>query len=82
MSKEVFYKQCRLVKRLEASIKETVTWIPEKFAVKGKYIKLKANDDEWEDGWLVRSVGDMKITNQHAERMHRQHRDHRKASDI
>ena len=61
MSKNVLYKQCRLVKRTDESVTELVSWIPEKFAVKGKYIKLKGADDAWEDGWLVRSVGKMEI---------------------
>ncbi|MBD3405053.1 MAG: hypothetical protein GF411_02820 [Candidatus Lokiarchaeota archaeon] len=46
-------KQCVL--RLGNTIK--TCWIPEKFAVKGKYLKIKNCEDAWIDGWLVESVG-------------------------
>ena len=32
------------------------SWIPEKFAKKGKVLELKEGD-KWEDGWKVYSVG-------------------------
>jgi hypothetical protein len=34
----------------------TTSFIPAKFAHKGRVVKLKALD-EWEDGWVVASVG-------------------------
>jgi hypothetical protein len=34
-------------------------WIPERFAVAGKFLKLHDRDSgQWEDGWQVTSVGD------------------------
>lgn len=45
---QIIYRQCWLVR---GPTHRTV-WIPEKYAKKGKFIKIKD-----EDGWQVRSVG-------------------------
>jgi hypothetical protein len=46
-----YYVQCKLCRIGGAS---QVTWLPEKFANVGKYIKLYNKDcDVWEDGWKV-----------------------------
>lgn len=39
------------------NIHHIVTYIPEKYAVKGSYIKLKNKDGEWSNGWQVMEVG-------------------------
>ena len=49
MKKQPFYRQCNLTKTTEDSELHQVSWIPEKFAVKGKFVKLKEGN-EWEDG--------------------------------
>lgn len=46
------YTQCRLKRFKE----ERVTWIPSKYAVEGKILKLKDNDN-WTNGWEVIYVG-------------------------
>jgi len=52
--KNIFYKQCVLHKNMpNDSRKVQTTWLPEKYATVGKYLKL--ND---EDGWQVKHVGD------------------------
>jgi len=48
----IYYRQCLLQKDNTT----TTRWIPEKFAKEGKWIKLKNDDKEWEDGWLVKEV--------------------------
>ena len=30
-----------------------VAWIPRKYAVVGKALKLKTPDKDWDDGWIV-----------------------------
>lgn len=52
MSKTFYYRQCQL----EKGCTITTSWIPEKFAIKGKCVKLKKKNDEWDDGWTVREV--------------------------
>lgn len=52
--KNVNYKQCAL----KRDNSHHTAWIPENFATKGKFIKIKKSDDLWEDGWEVMSVSD------------------------
>lgn len=33
-----------------------MAWIPEKFAILEKYIKIKKKDNTWEDGWQVKGI--------------------------
>lgn len=53
----IHYRQCRLQK----GPFHTTSWIPEKFAIKGKYVKLKkegsTGNKKWDNGWLVVEVG-------------------------
>lgn len=46
------YLQCGLVN----GSTHTTTWLPVKFAVKGKYLKLKQKDGSWWNGWKVETV--------------------------
>lgn len=50
---EAFYKQCALQRKNT----HHMAWIPESFAVEGKFIKIKKDDGTWEDGWEVMSDG-------------------------
>ena len=50
--KTEFYKQCILERRDNSSITRTISWIPEKFAIEGKILKLK-DYGAWTDGWKV-----------------------------
>jgi len=43
-----FYTQCRLERQKEEGIEVTFSWIPKKYAVKGKILRLKDVD-----GWRV-----------------------------
>lgn len=47
-------------KYIQCSLKNgntyTTTWLPVRFAVEGKYVKLKQKDGSWWDGWLVTSA--------------------------
>lgn len=68
-----FFKQCRLRKN---NI-ETTSWIPEKFAKKGNFVKLKEND-----GWEVVFVSEMRQTEEECITRERDFTKQRKASDI
>jgi len=52
MSKKTAYRQCRLQK----GNSHQMSWIPEKFSVLNKTLKLKNGDDAWDNGWVVKSV--------------------------
>lgn len=52
------YTQCAL-KRLT---QHHMAWIPTKFAVMNKFIKIKKDDKTWEDGWEVIAISQGTIT--------------------
>lgn len=58
----------------------TVSWIPEKFAKVGKFVKLK-DLEEWQDGWEVVEVG-IKKDSKEVQKRSVDYRHQRKASDI
>jgi hypothetical protein len=56
MARNVFYRQCRLVKRTQTGELQQMSWIPDQFAVVGKVLKLRA-DGVWDNGWVVQLAG-------------------------
>ncbi|OHD61053.1 MAG: hypothetical protein A2096_02810 [Spirochaetes bacterium GWF1_41_5] len=59
-NKEQIYTQCMLKRNLGNLNLIDVCWIPEKYAVIGKCLKLRKesseNGEEWENGWIVLRV--------------------------
>jgi len=55
------YIQCRLKK----GDKETTTWIPKKYAQKGRGVVLKRND-VWDEGWVIIDTGTYETSNTHS----------------
>ena len=81
MNKNNFYVQCRLRKDTsENSYRLDEVWIPEKFAVMNKFIKVKV-DGKMEDGWEVIFVGIRKEAKL-VEDKERDYLKQRKASDV
>jgi len=68
-----FYRQCNL----RNGNSHTTSWLPEEYAVKGKVLKLKKDDESWEDGWIVESAGD-KIDEKCLPDFHREIKAHKK----
>lgn len=60
MAKEVFYRQCRLVKRIPNGECVQVSWLPEPYATAGRIVKLR-EDGAWDDGWVVLGAGDTRL---------------------
>lgn len=81
MKKDIMYVQCSLSKPTKDGEKKQVSWIPEHFAVEGKYLELKEGA-EWENGWRVTSVGDVKQSQSTLNERGRDYLTTRKASDI
>jgi len=71
------YRQCFLV----LGDKKTVSWIPEKFAKIGKYLKLKNSEGSWINGWLIKSVNG-RMTEDEMRTASRSHKGHRSRTDI
>lgn len=65
----------------EIGYQEQVSFIPKKFAVVGKLLKLKNDKDIWEDGWKVKGCGIVLPENQ-LQIYQDSHRNTRQASDI
>ena len=68
----IYYRQCRLLR----GYTYLVTWIPEKYAVLGRALRIK-DDDRWADGWIVQDVWQRIPENEisHPPRLIRRHRD-------
>lgn len=63
MKKDTNYIQCALMRENE----HHMAWLPEKFAVVGKVIGIKNDDDTWQEGWEVVGVsGEIKKTSEEA----------------
>ena len=56
MSKELLFVQCELTRKHEDRNVFITIWIPERYAIKDKILKLKNEDKEWVDGWKVLHV--------------------------
>lgn len=70
------YKQCTLQKGNTRQI----SWIPEKFSVVGKFLKLR-EPGGWQDGWEVVFVGQA-LTQKQLQVVKVQHRHTRDVSDV
>ena len=51
------YRQCCLEKRQGKSLLKQVAFIPEKYARLNSSIRIKHDGGDWENDWIVRSVG-------------------------
>ena len=58
--KQIFYRQCYLRKEInktESVYNYQTSFIPEKYCLYNKYLKLKNGEGVWENGWELLSVG-------------------------
>lgn len=79
--KHRFY-QCTLNKQYAANVNWLmVSWLPEKFAVKGTTLKLRMTDGQWLDGWVVTRVGAMMLKSD-VDLLSRDYKRTRRASDV
>ncbi len=76
-----YVRQCKMERQNKDSTSVIVAWIPEKFAVKGKLIDLKENG-EWDRGFTVVSVSEVRRTSSEAVKRSQWHKKHRKRTDV
>ena len=81
-SNEVMYRQCNLSRRTSDTLSVTTTWLPEKFAIMGKYLKLMNGEGEFVNGWQVDSVSDVARDGRYLNTQSQTYKKTRKASDI
>jgi len=60
VAKDVFYRQCRLVKRIDGGELMIVWWLPEPYGTAGRVVKLREHG-VWDDGWVVASAGQNRL---------------------
>ena len=72
------YTQCEL-KRQNGD--RTISWIPQSFAIEGKYLKLK-DEGVWTNGWKVERVGCISLPENLVLQNRDDYRKTREASDI
>ena len=65
-----YYRQCFLRKVLSYGTCDQVLWLPDKFAVAGKLLRLRDDAGAWDDGWRVLSVGDNRRDDAHVPDVH------------
>lgn len=76
--KNVLYAQCKLEKTISATSKaEQTSFIPYKFAIVNNVLKLKDDNGDWDDGWVVTSVG-KPVDEAYLPDAHKAVREHRK----
>jgi len=77
------FKQCTLHRKGDGVTMVTTTWLPEKYAKKGRFIRLKDRDTgQWHDHWEVRQVGSVFREGEEVVERSQDHKKTRAASDI
>lgn len=74
--------QCSLVRNDNGNKIHTTTWLPEKFAKCGKYLKLQDQAGTWVDGWLVTGVSGPGLESKFVSERSRDWKNHRSMTDI
>ncbi len=80
MSKTTYYRQCHMAKPTKTGKWEQTSWIPEKFAVVGKVLKLKDMDGNWDNGWVVETASQTRLADDMLPDYHSEIKGHRKAT--
>ena len=76
------YRQCTLERPTVNGVARLVSWIPEKFARPGRFVKLKKADQSWENGWIVCQASSVSKARDQVILDRNGHRHHRKRTDI
>ena len=75
-------RQCCMERKTESGVEILIGWIDEKFAKIGKKLKFQDDDDDgWEMGWIVTTVGGRQTRAERQDRS-QDYKRQRKGSDI
>ena len=80
MARDVFYRQCRVVKRFDGGELAQVSWLPEPYATAGRVLKLRDDDGAWDDGWVVVGAGARRLRPDQVPDFHDLVKAHRRAT--
>jgi len=79
----IYYRQCLMKRKINDNVQAVTSWIPEKYAIKDKVIKLQSRETkEWSDGWIVTMIGIKRIDEKQVVVRSQDYKKTRKASDI
>ncbi|MCC9607945.1 hypothetical protein LOC68_02500 [Blastopirellula sp. JC732] len=78
MTKQVRYVQCGLRRQLNDGTLRATSYIPEQFAKQGGVLRLRDEQDQWTDGWIVEEVGLAILDSDDVPDSHKAIRAHRK----
>ena len=79
----IYFKQCSLELAIKDDKMTTTSWLPEKFAIKDKYVELKNRETgEWVNGWQVILVGGERKTEEEVIRSSKDHENMKKCTDV
>ena len=77
------FRQCMLERKTKKGYEVTTSWLPEKYTIKGRILKLQnRKTGEWSDGWRVDLVGTLTKTKEEVIKRSQDYKNQRKASDI
>lgn len=82
--KETYYRQCTYESPLPdgRGVTQSVSWLPEKYAVLGKSIYFGKKTKTPNKIWTVTSVGDIRQSEEYLKKHERDYKTQRQASDI
>ena len=78
MTRNVKYAQCAMRRIVAGASVVTTSYVPTQFAKVGRVLKLKDSDDNWVDGWVVETVGDVIVEGEQLPDSHKAIKNHRK----
>ena len=83
MSASRFYRQCRLVRPLDAAggrmqTAEMTSYLPVQFAKVGETVRLRDPEGHWTDGWIVEAISTESIPEEALPDSHADIRGHRR----
>lgn len=79
MSRTIYFRPCHLVRLVQRTQFRQRSWIPEKYAVVGKVLRLR-DEEGWQDGWVVESVGAFRVADDDLPDPHHDIKRHRRAT--
>ena len=72
--------QCLMEKKTNSGTLSQLSWIPEKFAIDKKIVKIKEGK-EWNDGWIIKKVCH-RMEDEEQAKLERVWKKHREVTDI
>ncbi len=80
MSRTIYYRQCQLVKKEEVGTRHQTSYLPERFAIQGKVLRLRNAEGTWEDGWVVEQASEARVSEDLLPDSHQEIKWHRRAT--